>query len=59
VQDDDFLPLLSEKTAEKYHRYDTMYDRQLYKAMDQLERLQRIRKGAPVIPPVTIDVRTE
>lgn len=53
------LTILADETAEKYHRYETMYERQLYKAMDQLERLQRIRRGGNVPPPISVDVHSD
>jgi len=37
---------------EKLLRYETTIERQLYKALDQLERLQRMRKGDFVPPPI-------
>ena len=37
-------------------RYDTRYDRQLDRAMDQLERLQRQRRGENVPPPLNINL---
>jgi hypothetical protein len=37
-------------------RYEAHYDRQLYRAMDQLERLQRRRKGENVPPPLNINL---
>jgi hypothetical protein len=36
-------------------RYEAHLDRQLYRAMDQLERLQRQRKGEAVPPPLNIN----
>ena len=42
--------------ADKLLRYETTLERQLYRAMDQLERLQRQRCGQAVPPPITIDV---
>ena len=53
------LTILADETAEKYHRYETMYERQLYKAMDQLERLQRIRRGGNIPPPISVNLRTD
>jgi hypothetical protein len=38
-------------TTDKPLRYEAHLDRQLYRAMDQLERLQRQRRGEPVPPP--------
>ena len=37
--------------ADKLLRYEAHLDRQLYRAMDQLERLQRLRRGEVVPPP--------
>ena|SRR3989442_9356069 len=37
--------------TDKLLRYEAHLDRQLYRAMDQLERLQRQRKGEKVPPP--------
>lgn len=34
-------------------------ERQFYKAIDQLERLQRLRASDPVAAPVKIDVTTD
>jgi hypothetical protein len=36
--------------------YETHLDKQLYRAMDQLERLQRQRKGKAVPPPLNINL---
>jgi hypothetical protein len=43
-------------TLDKILRYETTLDRQFYRAMNQLERLQRIRSGEPVPPPLTMEV---
>ena len=40
-------------------RYETANDRQLYEAIDQLERLQRQRAGDYVPPPVKVGVSTD
>ncbi len=37
-------------------RYEAHLDRQLYRAMDQLERLQRQRRGENVPPPLNINL---
>jgi hypothetical protein len=44
--------------TDKLLRYETHLDRQLYRAMDQLERLQRQRRGRgeAVPPPLNINV---
>ena len=41
--------------TDKLLRYEAHLDRQVYRAMDQLERLQRQRKGENVPPPVNIN----
>src|SRR5437588_873621 len=41
--------------ADKLLRYEAHLDRQLYRAMDQLERLQRHRRGEKVPPPLNIN----
>ncbi len=52
----DFLP--SREAAEKLLRYETTLERQVYRALNQLERLQRQRRGELVPPPVSIEVST-
>ncbi len=42
--------------TDKLLRYETHRDRQLYRAMDQLERLQRQRRGENVPPPLNINL---
>ena len=37
-------------------RYEGAIERQLYKALNQLERLQRLRAGDHVPPPLEVDV---
>jgi len=41
---------------EKILRYETKLERQMYRAMSQLERLQRMRRGEAVPPPLTMEV---
>jgi len=53
------LTLPSAKATEKILRYETTIERQLYRAMSELERLQRQRKGERVLPPLSLDVRSE
>jgi hypothetical protein len=48
--------LPSREAVEKILRYETAIERQLYRAMAQLERLQRQRQGEPVPPPITGDL---
>jgi len=44
--------------TDKLIRYESHLDRQLYRAMDQLERLQRQRRGESVPPPVNVNLGT-
>ncbi|NIV94069.1 hypothetical protein GWN42_15075 [candidate division KSB1 bacterium] len=37
-------------------RYESIIERQLYKALNQLERIQRFRSGDNVPPPVGLDI---
>jgi len=37
-------------------RYEGAIERQFYKALNQLERMQRLRAGDNVPPPVEVDV---
>ncbi len=46
------------EATDKLLRYETHLDRQLYRAMDQLERLQRQRRGENVPPPLSINLGT-
>jgi len=42
--------------TDKLLRYEAHLDRQLYRAMEQLERLQRQRRGENVLPPLNINL---
>jgi hypothetical protein len=42
--------------TDKLLRYESHLERQLYRAMDQLERLQRRRRGENVPPPLTVNL---
>jgi hypothetical protein len=48
--------LPSMEVLEKILRYETKLERQMYRAMAQLERLQRMRQGESVPAPVTVEV---
>ena len=48
------LPSL--EVLDKIMRYETKLERQMYRAMNQLERFQRRRRGEAVPPPLTMDV---
>jgi len=42
-----------------YHRYESSIENRLYKAMHELERLQRIRKGEDVHAPILLELQNE
>ena len=44
------------EASDKLLRYEAHLDRQLYRAMDQLERLQRQRRGETVPPPLNVNL---
>jgi len=48
--------LPSGDVLDKILRYETTLERQLYRAMHQLERLQRMRQGEFIPAPVTMEV---
>ena len=50
------LSLPDAEAMNRILRYETTIERQLYKAMNHLERLQRQRKGDHVPPPLTVSV---
>ena len=50
----DMLP--TAEVLEKIMRYEGALNRELYRAMNQLERLQRRRRGENVPPPLTMEV---
>lgn len=45
--------------VDKILRYETAIERQLYRALHQLERIQRHRKGEAVPPPVSVEFSGE
>jgi hypothetical protein len=53
-RDASFLP--GQPVLEKILRYEASLERQLYRAVNQLERQQRARKGETIPPPLTMDV---
>ena len=54
--EDRSLSLPSADATDKLLRYEAHLDRQLYRAMDQLERLQRQRRGENVPPPLNVNL---
>jgi hypothetical protein len=45
------------EATDKLLRYESHLDRQLYRAMDELERLQRRRRGENIPPPLNVNLR--
>ncbi len=58
--DESYKPVMQHEDVEHlssvYLRYQTTIENRLYKAMHELERLQRMRKGETVPSPVSVDV---
>lgn len=50
------MSLPSKEAVEKTLRYETTIERQLYRAINQLERLQRQRRGEPAPPTINVDI---
>ena len=48
--------LPSTETLEKILRYETKLERQMHRAMAQLERVQRMRRGEAIPAPLTVEV---
>lgn len=53
------LALPAKEVMDKILRYETTIERQLYRAMNQLERLQRQRKGETLPPPISVELSSE
>lgn len=60
VDNEGYTPKVKSETidysAQVFGRYETTVENKLYKALHELERLQRLRKGDSVAAPVAIDV---
>lgn len=50
------LGVPSEPIASRLLRYEAAIERQLYKALHELERLQRARRGEPLPPRIQVDI---
>ncbi|MDX9857591.1 MAG: hypothetical protein RBT76_07370 [candidate division Zixibacteria bacterium] len=44
---------------DRLQRYETTIERQLYRAINQLERLQRGRSGQPIPPPINVEINSQ
>ena len=53
------LALPPREVLDKILRYETTTSRQQYKAMAELERLQRMRRGEPVLPAINVEISNE
>jgi hypothetical protein len=51
--------LPSPEVLDKILRYEAALERQLYRAMNQLERLQRRRQGENIPAPLTMEISTK
>lgn len=60
IDNEGYTPQISsgdiEHTSQVFGRYETTLENRLYKAMHELERLQRLRKGDKVAAPVMLDI---
>lgn len=45
--------------GDTYQRYETAIENKLYRALNQLERLQRMRGGERIPPPVSVNIGVE
>ena len=50
------LAVPNSEVMDKIIRYETAINRQIYRAISELERLQRQRKGEPVPPRINVDI---
>jgi hypothetical protein len=48
--------VIAETLSKTFGRYETTIENKLYKAVHELERMQRLRKGDIVAPPLAIDL---
>ena len=46
----------SQEASDRLMRFEAYSSRELDRTLSQLERLQRIRKGQPVLPPIKVEV---
>ena len=53
------LSLPPKEAVDKILRYETAIERQLYRAINELERLQRRRRGDIVPPPIHVELSTQ
>jgi len=60
VVNEGYAPLITDDNVQKlteiYARYETTIENRLFRAIHELERLQRFRKGEKVLPPITADI---
>lgn len=51
-----FMRMVGKDALGKLSRYESNLERSLLRALHELQRLQAERKGAPVVPPIVVDV---
>jgi len=52
----DVARIPSEEVADRLLRYEAHLSREFDRTLTQLERLQRMRRGQPVLPPIKVDI---
>ncbi|MCE9585089.1 hypothetical protein K8Q94_00510 [Candidatus Nomurabacteria bacterium] len=60
VKNEGYTPVVGHEAVDKlsttYLRYEIAIENRLYKALHELQRLQSVRKGEAVTPPIAVDV---
>ena len=60
VVNEGYTPLITDDCIQKlmdiYARYETTIENRLFRAIHELERVQRFRKGEKILPPITADI---
>lgn len=63
VNDGGYLPKIDINAIESlervYGRYETSLENRIYKAIHELERIQRLRQGEAVPPPLAVDINVD
>ena len=60
VLNEGYIPLIKDDSIQKlidiYARYETTVENRFFRAIHELERVQRLRKGENILPPITADI---
>lgn len=60
VLNEGYIPLIKDDSIRKlidiYARYETTVENRFFRAIHELERVQRLRKGENILPPITADI---